>query len=476
MDTSFFKSEEFRSLLGRYEQMQKYSINSYFSTDDLLEIASYYMYKNLSVEADDVISYARKIYPSDPQIAEAGVRAMLSRGDLHGARRIFNTIAVIDTPELQLLKAEVDMAEGNSGFVDSLNLIMKGTNLHDELALNTLDAMIKNGLLNEALAWVEKGLRRYPDDVQLLEVKADCLVEQRRMQEALALYNRLLDINPYNYFYWEQLGYIYYVTERYARAMECFDYELTTNEEADYAKMMQAYCHYYLRNYEKAYDAFCELTLRYPGNVISNFFTALSLCGMKRYGEALQLFNDLLLSGELTTIEALATEINRALIIDRMGEPQKASLMVEQLLKLDIPDINMLALHGSGLLEIHDKESLLQRHIELVDREPRNRDEILLELARYVNSYGHHEIALTMLKHLDATMYDPADVDAYIAYILWQMRKAGDMQPYIAKAMDGKSNRLFELFGLKYDADVTVEMFMEYILTNDLPYHLRNNK
>ena len=476
MDTSFFKSEEFRSLLNRYEQMQEYSINSYFSTDDLLEIASYYMYKNLSAEAEDVISYARKIYPSDPQIAEAEVRTLLSRGDVQGARRIFKSIAVIDTPELRLLKAEVDMAEGNSGFVDSLNLVMKSTNLHDELALNTLDAMIKNGLLNEALAWVEKGLRRYPDDVQLLEVKADCLVEQRRMQEALALYNRLLDINPYNYFYWEQLGYIYYVTERYARALECFDYELTTNEEADYAKMMQAYCHYYLCDYEKAYDSFCELTLRYPGNVISNFFTALSLCGMKRYSEALRLFSDLLLSGELTTIEALATEINRALIFDRMGESQKASSMVEQLLKLDIPDINMLALHGAGLLEIHDKESLLQRHIELVDREPRNRDEILLELALYLHSCGHHGIALTVLKHLSSTMYDSADVDAYIAYILWQMRKAGEMQQYVARAMDGKSNKLFELFGLKYDAAVTVEMFMEYILTNDLPYHFRNNR
>jgi tetratricopeptide (TPR) repeat protein len=473
MDTSFFKSEEFRSLLGRYEQMLEYSINSYFSTDDLLEIASYYMYKNLSAEAEDVISYARKLYPSDPQIAEAEVRTLLGRGDVQAARRIFNSIAVIDTPELQLLKAEVDMADGNSNFVDSLNVIMKGTNLHDDLALNTLDAMIKNGLLNEALAWIEKGLRRYPDDIPLLEAKADCLVEQRRMQEALALYNRLLDINPYNYFYWEQLGYIYYVTERYARALECFDYELATNEDADYAKMMQAYCHYYLRDYAKAYESFCELTLRYPGNIISNFFTALSLCGMKRYGEALRLFNDLLLSGELTTVEALATEVNTALIYDLMGETQKATLLLEQLLALDIPDINMLALHGAGLLEIHDKESLLQRHMELVDREPRNRDEILLELAFYIHSHGHLDMALTVLEHLAGTMYDPADIDAYIAYILWQMRRVDGLRQYIAKALDGKSNKLFELFGMKYDAAVTVDMFLGHISvdnrTNDFP-------
>ena len=192
MDTSFFKSEEFRSLLGRYEQMQKYSINSYFSTDDLLEIASYYMYKNLSVEADDVISYARKIYPSDPQIAEAGVRAMLSRGDLHGARRIFNTIAVIDTPELQLLKAEVDMAEGNSGFVDSLNLIMEGTNLHDELALNTLDAMIKNGFVYENLMINLKGSNAKLAGRQVRIVSEALCVSEEKAEQLLNENDRVI--------------------------------------------------------------------------------------------------------------------------------------------------------------------------------------------------------------------------------------------------------------------------------------------
>ena len=80
MDPSFFKSEEFRSLLGRYEQMQKYSVNSYFSTDDLLEIASYYLYKNNYAEAENVITYARKLYPSDSQITEAEVRTLGGRG------------------------------------------------------------------------------------------------------------------------------------------------------------------------------------------------------------------------------------------------------------------------------------------------------------------------------------------------------------------------------------------------------------
>ncbi len=466
MDTSFFKSKEFRSLLERYEQMREYGINSYFSSDDLLEIASYYLYKNKNIDAENVISYARKLYPGDPQITEAEIRTLLSKGEVQEARRKLNGISVMDTPELQLLKTEVDMADGSDSSLTRLNAIMENTDLRDDLALNTLDVMIKGGFLTEAFAWIEKGLRRYPSDVPLLEAKADCLVEQRRMQEALSLYNHLLDNNPYNYFYWEQLGYIYYVTGRWGKAIECFDYELTTNSEAEYAKMMQAYCHYYLKDYQKAYDAFCELTAIYPGNVVSTFFAALSLCGQKKYAEALRYFEDLQLSGELTTTETLIVDINRTLIYDAAGNKEAAKIMMEKLLSFDVPDINMLALHGAGFLEIHDKESLLLRHMELIEREPRNRDEILLEFALYIYSYGHTSLAVTVLKHAREKMYDSADVDSYIVYMLCHCGQKEQSFPYIKSAIDGKSNLLFDLFGLKYDFSVTADEFFSRLNEN----------
>ena len=463
MDPSFFKSEEFRSLLGRYEQMQKYSVNSYFSTDDLLEIASYYLYKNNYAEAENVITYARKLYPSDSQITEAEVRTLLSKGEVHEARRKFATISVIDTPELQLLKAEVELAAGSEKTISSLNAIMEATNLRDDLALNTLDVMIKSGFHNDALAWIEKGLRRYPAHVPLLEEKADCLVEQRRMQEALALYNRLLDENPYNYLYWEQLGYIYYVTGRLGKALECFEYELATNDEAEYARMMKAYCYYYLQDYDTAYNAFCELSLRYPGNVVSTFFAALSLCALEKYGDAAKLFDELLLSGELTMVEAMITEMNKALICDRVGYREMAVKIMQNALSFDVPDANQMALHGAGYLEIHDKDSLLQSHIEIVEREPRSRDELLLEFALYIYGYGHYELAVTVLEHARENMYDSADVDSHLAYMLWQMGRRPETDKYIASAIEGRSNKLFELFGLAYDADITPAKFVNLL-------------
>lgn len=465
MEESFFKSEEFRLLLKKYEEMQKYSISSYFSADELLEIASYYLYKNMQPEAENVISYALDTYPSDQLIKEAEIRALLSRGDIQKAQDKLKEISFIDTPELQLLKTEIELAAGNNNSISDLNNIIKGTNLRDDLALNTLDVMIKGGFTAEALHWIEKGLRHYPSHIPLLEAKADCLIEQRHMQEALSLYNRLLDNDPYNYFYWEQLGYIYYVTERYGKALECFEYELTTNEEAEYAKMMQAFCYYYLQDYIKAYKSFCELTKAYPGNVISTFFSALSLCGLGNYSTAIKILDSLLVSGELTDIETFITEINKSLILDKAGYKDISAKILEHALKYDIEDINLLALHGNGYIEIHDKESLLQKHIELIEREPRNRDEILLEFALYIYDYGREEPAINVLKYTREQMYDSADIDAFLAFMLWKSGQKEESSPYIQSAINGKSNKLFELFGFKYDPNIDCDKFIERIGT-----------
>ncbi len=463
MDQAYFKSEKFRLLLDRYEQMLKFSINSYFSADDLLEIASYYLFKNQYADAENVIGYAHRLYPSDPQIAEAEIRTLLSKGEVNEARRKLAGLSIMDTPELKLLKAEVEIAGGNESTLSGLNAILETTNMRDEIALGALDVMIKSGFYKEALAWVEKGLRRYPSHIPLLEAKADCLVELHRMQEAMTLYNKLLDINSYNYFYWEQLGYIYYVSGRFAKALECFEYELTTNEDAEYPKMMKAYCHYYLKDYDTAYNEFCELSLLYPGNVISTFFAALSLCALCRYREAVQLFDELLLSGELTTTEVMITEMNKALICDNIGYREMAEKLMENALTFDAADTNLLALHGEEYLEIHDKDSLLLNHMDLLDREPHSREDQLLEVALFIHSRKHTDLAVLLLKQVRRNMYDSADVDAHIADMLWNSGRKEEAGEYISSAIEGRSNRLFDLFGIKYDAGITPEKFTELI-------------
>ena len=101
--------------------------------------------------------------------------------------------------------------------------------------------------------------------------------------------------------------------------------------------------------------------------------------------------------------------------------------------------------------------------MDLLDREPHSREDQLLEVALFIHSRKHTDLAVLHLKQVRRNMYDSADVDAHIADMLWNSGRKEEAGEYISSAIEGRSNRLFDLFGIKYDAGITPEKFTELV-------------
>jgi hypothetical protein len=56
--------------------------------------------------------------------------------------------------------------------------------------------------------------------------------------------------------------------------------------------------------------------------------------------------------------------------------------------------------------------------------------------------------------------YDKADIDAYLAYILWNTGRKEEVPQAIESALDGRSNILFELFDIPYNANMSSTEFI----------------
>ena len=56
--------------------------------------------------------------------------------------------------------------------------------------------------------------------------------------------------------------------------------------------------------------------------------------------------------------------------------------------------------------------------------------------------------------------YDKSDIDAYLAYIYWNMGNEEQATQAIEGALDGHSNTLFELFDMAYNANITPNAFI----------------
>ena len=77
---------------------------------------------------------------------------------------------------------------------------------------------------------------------------------------------------------------------------------------------------------------------------------------------------------------------------------------------------------------------------------------------------GLNEFALLAFNFAKSTAPDSSDIDANMAYILHCEKEDKEkLEKYVENALEGKSNRLFELFGIPYDGNIGAREFLKKI-------------
>ena len=91
-----------------------------------------------------------------------------------------------------------------------------------------------------------------------------CLRGEGRLRKAIEFNNRLLDIDPYSYDGWVNIGKLYSMNEQYDKAVDSFDFALTVNEDDVSVLKMKALSLFLNDNLEKAILIFEECLQRSP--------------------------------------------------------------------------------------------------------------------------------------------------------------------------------------------------------------------
>lgn len=462
-DKGFFESPEFRELLKKYEQAKAMSMHTYFGIDELVDLLSYYLYSDKCDEAQEILSTAKQLHPTAPEITKMEIRLLLGRGEAKAALKQFSKIEFIDN-EARLLQAEIYLSLKDFKRARDIALeIIQSKDAEQEQLYEALEVMLDCGFALEALFLCEKGLSISPGNRSLLEVKAECFIELQKTNEAIDIYNLLLDEDPYSTFYWEQLGHIYFMIKRYGKALECFEYENTINEEIEYARMMQAYCYYHVGNYSKSREIFGWFREKYPMSVIPQFYIALSFYHEGNIIEATKAFNSVIEISPEGTVEMMLARINKAMILDSEGEETRAEEAVSVALMMHPENMKQLLLHEKHLYELRDKENLTFSDMCALEQKEWTQEEELYELGVHLTEHKHLKAALRVFRYVRPFSHDTTEIDAYVAYCLWKTGETNAAEPAIENALNGKSCLLFSLFGIPYDANMTVAGFIERI-------------
>ena len=253
------------------------------------------------------------------------------------------------------------------------------------------------------------------------------------------------------------------MVKKFGKSLECFEYESAINEEIEYASMMQAYCYYYLRDYGSAKKLFATLAEKYSNTVTPIFYIALCHYHQGQLEDAINAFDIAINNAQEGTIAMMLARVNKAILLDMTGETSIADDAMSMALLMHPDNMKQLVLTGNHLYELRDKENLTFDDMNIIETKEWSTEETLYRLGIHLVNHNHLLLGKRVLGYCRDLSYDKADIDAYLAYIMWNTGKEEETMQFIESALDGRSNVLFELFDIPYNANISSTTFRNMI-------------
>ena len=165
-------------------------------------------------------------------------------------------------------------------------------------------------------------------------------------------------------------------------------------------------------------------------------------------------------------IGIMLTLVNQAIIYLQEEEFDTAIRCIDYAIAQNLPadEMKQLLIAGSPYYEIKYKENMTFDEINATEFKEWAEYELLYALATVLMKNNCDELALLPLAKAHTLAPDPSEIDAHIAYILHTQNKDRSMlEDMIKSAIEGRSNKLFELFGVPYNANLSANDFLRLI-------------
>ena len=446
----YFDKPKFRDQLARYEEMMSNGSTYYFEATELTDIAEYYAMQGDSEKAEEALDYALRLHPDNIDALIFKARARLINGHLAEAGHIIDSITDQNDREVMFLRAELLMAQHQYGKAEAL---LRALIEEESYAANTyadiIDLLVDNGQADMASLWIEEATQRYPEHQQLTESAAYSHTLQERFDEAIALYNRLLDIDPYSTFYWEELGKIYFRREEYDKAIEAFEFVIAINgDECYYALYAVANCYFNIGNYERAEEYYHTIHERYPETVDPLFH--MGMCRVNRSDDdgALDYFTQALTTIHEGSEEQAQIYSQMSLIFSRKGQHSKAVTYVEEAIKICPDNTELIIMKGHELLCQGRYEESTMEFLHAIELSTEGAERSLFLIAVSMLENGHCEMSHYMLRLLkDNPAIEPEMLYPYLCFCEWTLRTE-DFPCTLAEALAQCPEKTYEIFSL----------------------------
>lgn len=323
-------------LVSKYEEMRASDSKMYFDAEDFILLAEYYKMEDDFDEVDKIIEVAMSIHHGNGEL-------MLLYGEMFIARELYTDAieylnSITDSPylsdddcvNLSLLLIEAYLNLDNFKAAKSVyTRIFKCLSDNDdicELLFNVSELYNDFNYFEEAKELLEKAYLKKNDEVKVIRALISTLEMLGEYHKAIFINKKWVDLDPYSFKAWANLGKLYTLIEEHQNAIEAFDFALTINDSDSTVLQWKAYalffnnnldeaiktseeclridadnpdaydtlldCYHLMSQYDKMFEVIKEKELKFGSEGIT-VLKAQTYLDMKNYDKAIEIFNQI---------------------------------------------------------------------------------------------------------------------------------------------------------------------------------------
>ena len=248
--------EELMQIIAQYEEMRKKEKTLYLDADQYADIIDYYMTEGQMDEAHKAAESGLNIHPGNTFILVMLATLYLDEGRFDESRQIIDSIKESQSVDIQMLRVELLLREEKTD--EALTLIEK-LNIDDEDTLTMLDVVylcMDYGIPEASGNWLEKAYKADPTNEEVLSTMGEYYLGQEQYEDAIRIYNALIDKHPYSSEYWTKLAKVYFNLFLYDKTIEAADFAIVSDENNGEAHCLRGNAFNQLENYQTAIEEY----------------------------------------------------------------------------------------------------------------------------------------------------------------------------------------------------------------------------
>lgn len=302
--------KELTESIAKYEAAKAEGHKIYMDACQLADIADWYATEQRFEDAEEVVNLGLQLHPGNTELLVEQAYLLLDTNKVDEAKQVAFGIAEENDREVKLLKAEIFL---NYELLANAQEILYS--LEDKDQLETISHIVTlyldMGFEQIAKEWLDKAELLYADREAFISLKADYLAAIHDYQESIACFDKLIDMSPFNPYYWMGMAKGYFLMGDTDKCIESCDFALAADDTFGEAYAYKAHCYFFIgnndlciENYQKAMD------LQAVPPQIGKMFIGISYCNKKMWEKSIEYLDEV-----IATFEALG-EADSYLLMD----------------------------------------------------------------------------------------------------------------------------------------------------------------